>query len=105
MTLPIQFSVEACAELDDAVAWYDGQRVGLGTEFLDVIDETLDTIADWPQFGARVEGLSPDLEVRRAPILRFPYNVGYIVLEDQVRILAVAHDRRRPAYWAPRVSR
>ena len=30
---------------------------------------------------------------------------AYLVLDDRVRILAVAHDHRRPAYWAARVTR
>lgn len=105
MTLPIQFSAEASAELDDAAIWYDEQRAGLGDEFLDVVSETLDTLATWPHSGAPLDDVAADLEVRRAPIARFPYHVGYIVLDDRVRVLAVAHDRRRPSHWAPRVAR
>lgn len=105
MTLPIQFSAEASAELDDAATWYDEQRAGLGAELMDAVDEALETLAEWPHAGAPVEEVPADLEVRRAPVARFPYHVGYIVLDDRVRILAVAHDRRRPAYWAPRAGR
>lgn len=105
MTLPIQFSAEASAELDDAAIWYDEQRAGLGDEFLDVVSETLDTLASWPHSGAPVDDVPADLEVRRAPVAHFPYHVGYIVLDDRVRVLAIAHDRRRPSYWAPRVAR
>ena len=105
MTLAIQLSAEASAELDDAAIWYDEQRAGLGDEFLDVVNETLDTLASWPHSGAPVGDVPADLEVRRAPVARFPYHVGYIVLDDEVRVLAVAHDRRRPSYWAPRVAR
>lgn len=105
MTLPIQFSAEAAAELDDAAIWYDEQRAGLGDEFLDVVSETLDTLASLPHSGVPVDDVPADLEVRRAPVARFPYHVGDIVLDDRVRVLAVAHDRRRPSYWAPRVAR
>lgn len=105
MTLPIQLSAAAAAELDNAATWYDEQRAGLGVEFMDAVDEALDTLAEWPHSGASVEDVPPDLEVRRAPLARFPHHVAYIVLGDRVRILAVAHDRRRPAYWAPRVDR
>lgn len=66
MTLPIQFSAEASAELDDAAIWYDEQRAGLGDEFLDVVSETLDTLASWPHSGAPVDDVPADLEVRRA---------------------------------------
>ena len=40
----------------------------------------------------------------RAPISRFPYHVAYIVADDPARILAIAHDRRRPNYWASRAT-
>lgn len=105
MTLPIQLSAQASAELDNAATWYDEQRAGLGAEFMDVLDETLATLAEWPHSGAPVDDVPADLEVRRAPLARFPYHVGYIVLDDRIRILAVAHDRRRPAYWVPRADR
>jgi hypothetical protein len=32
----------------------------------------------------------------------FPYSVFYSVLSDRVRIIAVAHDRRRPFFWRDR---
>jgi hypothetical protein len=42
--------------------------------------------------------------VRRVPVPRFPYHLAYMILKDDIRILAVAHDRRRPCYWAPRAQ-
>lgn len=35
---------------------------------------------------------------------QFPYKIIYIVEGDQVLVLAVAHDRRRPAYSADRLD-
>jgi len=32
----------------------------------------------------------------------FPYSLVYIVSKDEIRILAVAHQSRRPDYWAGR---
>lgn len=34
----------------------------------------------------------------------FRFHVGYLVLDDRVRVLAVAHDHRKPGYWLPRAS-
>lgn len=105
MSLPVRFSAEAASELDDAAAWYDDQRPGLGDTFIDAVEVTLALIADWPGAGAPVAELPADLDVRRAPVVRFPYHVAYVATDDHVRVLAVAHDRRLPGYWNPRLSR
>jgi toxin ParE1/3/4 len=33
---------------------------------------------------------------------RFPYWLVYMVSEDEIRVLAVAHHSRRPGYWKER---
>jgi len=35
-------------------------------------------------------------------VARFPYAVLYSIVGDQIRVMAVAHDRRRPFYWSGR---
>ena len=104
MSLSVGFSAEAASELDAAAAWYDDQRPGLGATFIDAVESAIATLADWPRSGTPVAGIPPDLDVRGAPVARFPYHVAYLVAEDHVRVLAVAHDHRRPGYWAHRVS-
>ena len=34
----------------------------------------------------------------------FPYKLIFRVVEQEVQIIAVAHDRRRPNYWAHRLD-
>ena len=34
--------------------------------------------------------------VRVAPLIRYPYNIFYRILEDRVRILHIRHTSRRP---------
>lgn len=105
MSLPVRFSAEASAELEDAAVWYDEQRPGLGEAFIDAVEAAIVLLVDWPQTGTPVDGLAADLDVRRAPVSRFPYHLAYLIADDHLRVLAVAHDRRRPRYWAPRQSR
>lgn len=50
-------------------------------------------------------GMAESLDVRRMPVARFPYYLAYLVIDDGVRVLAIAHDRRRPAYWKGRLQR
>jgi plasmid stabilization system protein ParE len=94
---------EASAELEDAAVWYNGQRLGLGVEFIEAVDQTLEQIARWPSIGRIVPGVPDDVPARRLPIARFPYHVVYLEWAGVIRILAFAHDRRQPGYWFSRV--
>lgn len=97
--MKIVFLQPAQAELDDAVAWHEEQVVGLGYEFLDEIDQSLRLIASYPHLQPFV-----DKKVRRCLVNRFPYGVFYGVVESTVIVVAVAHLRRKPAYWKNRKS-
>jgi toxin ParE1/3/4 len=76
----------------------------LGIEFFDAVDATIDQIVAMPRAGSRVRRLPPDLTVRRRPVTRFPYHVVYLELTTHIRILAIAHDRRKPGYWKDRLE-
>lgn len=102
MTLLAEFSAEAEEELEAAAVWFDEQRPRLGSEFLEAVDDALALIVDWPRSGPIVGVVSDGVEVRRAPIPRFRFHLGYLVLDDRVRVLAVAHDHRKPGYWRTR---
>lgn len=102
MSLQVRFSAEAVAELEAAATWYEDQLPGLGGAFIGAIDSTLSRVADWPRSGAPVPAVSSDLDVRRVPVARFPHNLPYIVMDEVVVVLAVAHDRRLPGYWKRR---
>ncbi|WP_438003790.1 hypothetical protein [Sorangium sp. So ce321] len=41
-------------------------------------------------------------DVRWWLVRRFPYSVLYRVRDDHIRILAIAHQNRRPFYWRGR---
>lgn len=103
MTLPIRISEEAHAEMAEAARWYETQRDGLGTNFLDAIDTAVARIADSPRLGSLVPGVS-DQAIRRRIVRRFPYHIVYLELSDRLQILAVAHDRRQPGYWIGRLG-
>ena len=102
MILLVRISEEADAEMAEAARWYEGNRAGLGTEFLDAVDTAVARIAETPRIGSPVPGVS-DRTIRRRPVRRFPYHVVYLELPDRLQILAIAHDRRRPAYWVGRL--
>jgi toxin ParE1/3/4 len=104
VTSEVRFVDEAVKELDDAVLWYEDRREGLGLAFVAALDHAVESIARQPRAAALIDGVSEDLEVRRLSIRRFPYFVAYLVLNDNVVVLAVAHERRRPRYWSDRIG-
>ena len=102
MKLPLRLSEEADAEMAEAARWYERNRIGLGLEFLAAIDTAVARIEENPQIGSRTPGVD-DEAIRRVFVRRFPYHVVYIELPDRLQVLAIAHDRRRPAYWVSRL--
>jgi len=96
---------EASAELEHAALWYEDERRGLGTDFLDAVDATLARIAEWPDAGSKVRGLPADVPARHAPVSGFPYHIAYLVTSTDIRILAFTHDHREPGYWFSRVKK
>lgn len=101
--LRIEFHPEAAQEVGQAVDWYEDRRAGLGAEFFADLQANLRTIAAsprawpfWPDARAQTLG------IHRFVMKRFPYGLPYMVIEDRVFILAIAHARRHPAYWLRR---
>jgi hypothetical protein len=43
-------------------------------------------------------------DIRSAKVKRFPYRVVYVVVGEDVDVIAVAHAKRRPAYWRRRLK-
>ena len=103
MNSRVRFEGEADAEYREAGRWYEGRRAGLGFEFFDAVDAAIDQIVRFPAAGEAVPRVPQDLPVRRCAVTRFPYHVVYLETSDRIRILAIAHDRRKPGYWKGRV--
>ena len=98
MTLRIVFRQAAKSEFEDAAAWYDERRPGLGEEFIFEIEEAVTKAAAAPQRYPVVFG-----DVRRTVARRFPFSVYFRVRKDALVVLAVFHGRRDPAVWQRRV--
>lgn len=105
MTLVARFEPEASAELEHAALWYRRQRLGLGLDFLDAVDRAVALVQRWPHAAPLASGLPMELIVRRAPVETFPYRVVYLTTPEAIRVLAIAHESRRPNYWMDRLQR
>lgn len=104
MNSRVRFEDEAAEEYGLAGRWYEERRENLGVEFFDAVDDTIERILALPRSGTSVPRIGPDLPVRRLAVTRFPYHVVYLEMDDDLRIPAVAHDRRRPGYWKSRLK-
>jgi toxin ParE1/3/4 len=97
MSLPIVFRPAARAEYDAAVAWYEAQQPALGPAFESEVEAVLNQVAAQPaRFPIAV------LDVREAPVRRFPYCVYYRVRAGRLVVLAVFHTSRDPSVWQSR---
>ena len=104
MSSRVLFEPEASAELEEAALWYEAQRSGLGLAFLAAVGQAVEHLAAWPDSGVAVPGVPVGLSVRQFPVSRFPYRVAYLIASEELRVLAVAHSRRRPGYWRSRME-
>jgi len=92
------FHPAARRELEETIDYYNAERQGLGREFREEVQRVINLLTRFPRLGQPVRG-----SVRRVMLARFPYHIYYRLLESgYLRILAVAHNRRRPEYWGSR---
>ncbi len=92
--IPYSFHPEAEAEFAAAAVFYESRVSGLGGSFVDAVERTITLIRHYPELGTPVGHAA-----RRTLVRGFPFAVVYRPDSDSILILAVAHVRRRPAYW------
>ena len=94
----VEFHEAAIVELEAALTWYFERSERAALRFASEVERAVALIAKTPErFPADAGG------TRRFLLQRFPFAVIYRDLPSVIQILAVAHGRRRPGYWKPRV--
>lgn len=104
MTLAFDFHPEAQAELVADVDWYDEREPGVGDRFAHAVRAAIDSAVDDPEAWPILPGWDREPVVRSRSVTGFPYRIVYLVEDDVLTIVAVAHTKRRPGYWRERVS-
>ena len=89
---------EADAEVNEAAKYYEEREPGLGLLFLAAVEEAVEKVLANPEAFQLVGD-----EIRRKIIGRFPYSLLYVIEPDRIRVIAVAHQKRRPGYWNHRL--
>ena len=95
--MQIRFSAAARNELNEACDWYELQQPGLGLRFRNDVRKATLQIARTPLlFPIELQ------EVRRYIMNPFSYTLRYVLRGDEVWVMAVSHQHRRPDYWVER---
>lgn len=94
----IVFHPLAEQELVDVASYYEEQNQGLGLDYLTEVEGAINLLINYPAAGVVVRGF-----VRRLILPKFPYSILYRIVDDNlIRILAIAHHKRKPVYWIGR---
>jgi plasmid stabilization system protein ParE len=96
---PLSLEPEAEADLLEAFEWYERQRIGLGAEFMECVDDALERLSRQPELYAL--GYR---DVRQTMVKRFPYVVCFLVESEAISVIAVFHGHRDPAGWRDRIK-
>lgn len=94
-----QLHPEAAFEHEEQVAYYEARATGLGRRYHSAFRSAILQVCETPN---RFKVLSAPA-IRRAAIYGFPYSIIFRETPDHIHILAIAHNRRRPGYWAQRL--
>ncbi len=95
---PVVFHPKASLEVIEAVQYYESQSPGLGIALVTEIEATVRQMKANPMGYQKI-----GRRVRRKSLWRFPYHVIYAQDPDRIRIVAFAHQKRRPYYWKNRL--
>src|ERR1044072_659949 len=96
----LEIRPDALADIEEAASWYEGHEAGLGTDFVETIIESIDSLL--------VNPLVHRLRDRRRNVRwiftnRFPYKVVYQSRDQHVTVVAVLHTARHERSWKQRV--
>ena len=98
--MQLVFSALARDELAEAKHHYNRQQPGLGEQFQHEARIAAKRILEHP--------LAWQFErapFRRFLLDRFPYKILYVVEDESILIIAVAHQHRQPDYWVDQENR
>lgn len=98
---PVRLDAQARDEALEAAATYEQARETWGDKFLDELEERLEFIELNPELPPDFSG---ERGLKRVQMRRFPFWVVYRILPEEIHVVAVAHQRRKPGYWRDRDS-
>jgi len=101
---PVRLLPEATVEVDSALGWYRRELSHRAAAFASAVDEAFDRVGRMPEIFPLVDLPANPSAVRRAPVHGFPWGVFFVDAGSEVIVIAIAHARREPGYWAKRLE-
>lgn len=99
MKVSVAADADAEYELVEGALYYAREaNAELGQAFISEFERSIGLLLANPKLGTVWRGAT-----RRLPLRRFPHSVVYQLREVEIRVLAVAHQRRRPGFWKGRI--
>lgn len=95
----LEFFPEAEFELVQASTFYERRLRGLGEDLVAEVERVTDVLLHHFSLGETLDSIH-----RRVLLNRFPYALIYRGDGEVIRVVAIAHSRRRPSYWHSRVQ-
>ena len=96
----LEFFEDAAFEIEADRAWYRERSESAETGFLRALDHAIQQVTDapaqWPHYLAGTQ---------RYVFPTYPYSLVYFIEDGAIRVVAVAHDKRRPGYWRKRLRK
>ncbi len=83
------YTNQAEADLENAFAWYEEKRKGLGYEFLNCVEAALQNIIAMPEMYQKRYR-----EVHGCPIRRFPFSIFYTISSSEIVVHSFFDDRQ-----------
>ena len=97
--MKVRLHPEAGIELREARRWYYERSALSATAFAHEVDHAVSRIREAPE-----RYPSSEHGTRKFVLQRFPFNVFYRARENEIVVVAVAHQKRRPGYWSNRTA-
>lgn len=93
------FTKEARNELDNAVEWYQARNEKAASDFITAVEHAISKAMANPLI-YRIR----KHQCRFCQLDVFPYLLVFRLRNEQIEILAIAHQSRKPGYWSDRTS-
>jgi plasmid stabilization system protein ParE len=91
---------DALTDIEEAAAWYEEQRAGVGADFVRTIGASIRSLPAHPLIHPLRD---PRRNVRSLRLPRFPYRVFFRLQGHLITVFAVIHTARHDRQWKDRM--
>lgn len=96
MRYRVKYTDRSSRNILGAIKWYEGKQNGLGGEYLNCIEKSLERIQKCPEL---YKIITPP--IRRCVVRRFPFSI-YFSIEDKIIVIHSIFDNRMDPEKLPR---